>query len=284
MRPIDRPMTRYGALLIALLVAGPVSGTRTVAAQTTGSIPSVFDDVGIDEKLGATLPLETIFRDEEGREVVLGDYFDGNRPVALNLVYHECPMLCSVLLTEFTRTLSGMEWQPGAEFEVVTISFSATEDPAIASRAKEKYLGQLDRPEAGKGWHFLTGEEESIRTVADALGFRYRWVESTGDFAHPAALIFASGEGIITRYIHGMGYPPADVRKALVEASEGRVGSAVDRILLFCYRYDANANSYVLHARNLMKLGGFLTLLLLATGLFLFWRRESRPAAPAGAV
>ena len=277
-------MTRTGVLLIVLLVTGLVPGVQTATAQPSETLPSVFDDVGIDERLGEALPLETVFRDEEGREVRLGDYFDGSRPVAMNLVYHECPMLCSLLLTEFTRTLQEMEWQPGAEFEVVTVSFSATEDPAIASRAKEKYLAQLGRPEAGSGWHFLTGEDESIRALADALGFRYRWVESTREFAHPAALIFASGEGLITRYIHGMGYPPADVRKALVEASEGRVGTAVDRILLYCYRYDANANSYVLHARNLMKLGGFLTLLLLATGLALFWRRERRPALPAGAV
>jgi protein SCO1/2 len=277
-------MTRFGALFGVLLAWGTVSGASPSAAQPAGSIPSVFDEVGIDERLGDRLPLDARFEDETGHPVTLGEYFDGERPVVLNLVYHECPMLCSLLLTEFTRTLSEMEWQPGGEFEVVTVSFSANEDPTIAARAKEKYLAQLGRPEAGVGWHFLTGEDESIQVLADALGFRFRWVESSREFAHPAALIFASGDGMITRYIHGMGYPPADVRKALIEASEGRVGSTVDRILLYCYRYDADANSYVLHARNLMKLGGLMTLLLVVVGLALLWRREHGPLRPAGAA
>ncbi len=284
-------MTRHGSFLTTVLLAGLFSVALPSTAQVTGSLPGVFDEVGIDERLGQQLPLDTIFEDEDGQEVTLADYFDGERPVALNLVYHECPMLCSLLLTEFTRTLTEftrtlgeMEWRPGGEFEVVTVSFSATEDPTVASRAKEKYLEQLGRPEAGPGWHFLTGEEQSIRALADALGFRYRWVESSGEFAHPAALIFASGDGMITRYIHGMGYPATDVRKALVEASNGQVGSAVDRILLYCYRYDADANSYVLHARNLMKLGGFLTLLLIVTGLALLWRRERGSARPVPAA
>lgn len=273
-------MTRLPALLTTLLVL--LLGAPRAGAQDASGLPSVFDEVGIDERLGQTLPLDTPFEDETGRAVVLGDYFDGDRPVILNLVYHECPMLCSLLLTEFTRTLTEMEWQPGAEYDVVTVSFSATEDPTIASRAKERYLGQLGNPEAGAGWHFLTGEQESITALASALGFRYRWVESSQEFAHPAAIIFASGEGVITRYIHGMGYPPADVRKALVEASEGKVGTTVDRILLYCYQYDAEANSYVLHARNLMKLGGLGTLLLLGIGLAIFWRRERPSPQPAG--
>jgi len=273
-------MTRLPALLTTLLVL--LLGAPRAGAQDASGLPSVFDEVGIDERLGQTLPLDTPFEDETGRTVVLGDYFDGDRPVILNLVYHECPMLCSLLLTEFTRTLTEMEWQPGAEYDVVTVSFSATEDPTIASRAKERYLSQLGNPEAGAGWHFLTGEQESITALASALGFRYRWVESSQEFAHPAAIIFASGEGVITRYIHGMGYPPADVRKALVEASEGKVGTTVDRILLYCYQYDAEANSYVLHARNLMKLGGLGTLLLLGIGLAIFWRRERPSPQPAG--
>lgn len=254
------------------------------AAQPTGEIPPVFDDVGITERLGERVPLDLRFANENGEQVALSSFFDGKRPVMLNLVYHECPMLCSLLLTELTKTLQQMEWQPGGQYDIVTVSFSATEDDSVAARAKAKYIAQLGRPEAAAGWHFLTGTPESIQALAASVGFRFRWVESTREFAHPAALMFLGPDGTITRYIHGMGYEPEDVRKALVEASEGRIGTAMDQILLYCYKYDADANSYVLHAQNLMKLGGFVMLLLLGTLLTLFWRRERRTLNHAAAV
>jgi protein SCO1 len=253
-------------------------------AQTTGKLPAVFDGVGIDEKLGETLPLDLIFRDEAGQSVVLADYFDGSRPVLLNLVYHECPMLCSLTLTEFTGTLQELYtedgWIPGDQFDVLTVSFSATEMPELAARAKARYLGQLGAEEAAAGWHYLTGTEESIRALADAVGFRFKWMSDTSEFAHPAALMFMSGSGKITRYLHGMAYKPADVRRAVVEASEGKVGTTVDRIFLYCYRYDSEANSYVLRAQNLMRGGGLLTVIVLVLGLATYWRRERRALSP----
>lgn len=245
-------------------------------AQTTGTLQPVFDDVGIDERLGEQLPMDAVFLDEAGNEVTIGRYFDGERPVILNLVYHNCPMLCSLLLSEFTKTLGRMEWTPGAEFDIITVSFGSGEQPDLAARAKEKYIAQLGNPDAAAGWHFLTGSDESILALADSVGFHFKWMEATKEYAHPAAIMFVSGEGRLTRYIHGMGYPEEDVRRALVEASEGRVGTTVDRILMYCYRYDSTANSYVLHARNLMKLGGLIILLMLVAGLFIFWRRERR--------
>lgn len=277
---------RRSLLLAAwwLAAVGLVVGARVSAAQPTGEIPSVFDEVGITEKLGEKVPLDLLFANEAGEQVALSSFFDGKRPVMLNLVYHECPMLCSLLLTELTKTLQLMEWQPGGQYDIVTVSFSATEDDSVAARAKAKYIGQLGRPEAAAGWHFLTGTPESIQALAASVGFRFRWVESTKEFAHPAALMFLGPDGTITRYIHGMGYEPEDVRKALVEASEGRIGTTMDQILLYCYKYDADANSYVLHAQNLMKLGGFVMLLLLGTLLTLFWRRERRTLNHAAAA
>ena len=277
---------RISFLLAAwwLAAVGFAVGPQVSAAQPTGEIPSVFDDVGITEKLGEKVPLDLQFANEVGEQVALSSFFDGKRPVMLNLVYHECPMLCSLLLTELTKTLQLMEWQPGGQYDIVTVSFSATEDDSVAARAKAKYIGQLGRPEAAAGWHFLTGTPESIQTLAASVGFRFRWVESTKEFAHPAALMFLGPDGTITRYIHGMGYEPEDVRKALVEASEGRIGTTMDQIMLYCYKYDADANSYVLHAQNLMKLGGFVMLLLLGTLLALFWRRERRTLNHAAAT
>lgn len=269
-------------LLAVAAVASMVTGLA--AAQPVGTIPSVFDEVGITERLGQRIPMDLVFTDEKGDSVAIGSYFDGKRPVLLNLVYHECPMLCSLLLTELTKTLQQMDWQPGSQYDIVTVSFSPTEGADVAARAKEKYLAQLGRPEAGAGWHFLTGSDASIQALADSIGFRFRWVEASAEYAHPAALIFLGPDGTISRYIHGMGYEPGDVRKALVEASEGRIGTTVDQILLYCYRYDADANSYVLHAQNLMKLGGALTLLVLGLLLTFFWRRERRTMHPAAAA
>ncbi len=270
-----RHMHRIG-LAIGLVV---MSLAGSAAAQRAGELPKAFEGVGIDERLGEHIPLDLTFTDENGATVSLGDYFDGERPVALNLVYFNCPMLCSLVLDGFTKTLEQMEWTPGEAFDVVTVSFAADETPDLAARAKERYLMVLDRPEAAKGWHFLTGSEENIHALADAVGFHFKWVEETQEYAHPTALILLGGDGKITRYLHGMQYEPRDVRTALVEASAGKVGTTVDRIVLYCFRYDSEANSYVADAVKLMKLGGGLTVLVLGLFLFIFWRRERRNLA-----
>jgi protein SCO1/2 len=253
---------------------------RTGLAQRTGELPPVFEGVGIDAHRGQEIPRDLVFKDEAGTDVLIGSYFDGSRPVLLNFVYHECPMLCSLMLAEFTKTLAELEqeegWIPGREFEVVTVSFSATELPDLASRSKDKYIAQLGSDEAAAGWHFLTGSDESIQGLADAFGFGFKWVEQSQEFAHPAALMFLSGSAVITQYIQGMTFPAREVRLAIVEASEGRVGSTADKIFLFCYRYDSQANSYVADAWNMMRAAGLLTLVLLAGFLFAFWRRERR--------
>jgi protein SCO1/2 len=255
-------------------VANGLTSEQIDSPAQTLAKPAVFDGVGVTEKLGDSIPLSLNFRNEQGEEVALADYFQSGRPVILNFVYYNCPMLCSVLLESFTKSMKEMEWTAGSQFDVLTISFSATETPELASSQKIRYLETLGRPEAAEGWHFMTGSQENIFQLADAVGFGFKWVEETQDYAHPAALIFLSGEGKVTRYIHGMNYPPKDLRKALVEASQGKVGSAVDKIFLYCYRYDPTSNSYVLHAMSLMKIGGGLTLLVVLIGLFIFWRRE----------
>lgn len=238
-------------------------------------LPGALRGVGIDEQLGSMLPSEARFVDSEGREVTIGDYLDNDRPLLVNFIYHNCPMLCSITLEALGMTLSDMDWTPGQEFDVLSISFGAGETPEMAARAKERMLTKLDREGAEDGWHFLVGDSTNIALLTQSVGYSFKWVAATREYAHPAALIFTGDDGKVTRYLHGLDLPADDVRKALVEASEGTVGSAVDQILMYCYQYDPDSNSYVIHATNLMKFGGMLTLIVLGIGLFVFWRRES---------
>lgn len=272
-------LLRHIPAVLALLLL--VSAARPVAAQPAGQTPAELEGVGVDEHLGTQLPLDLTFHDADGRTVRLGDYFDGTRPVLLNMVYHECPMLCSLLLDATAAALRQMDadmgWRPGEQFDVVTVSFDPDETPAMAAARKAHYREALPTPAAADaGWHFLTGDAQAIETLTEALGFRYRYLPDEDEYAHPAVLAFAGGTGTITRYLYGLEYPPRTVRTALVEASEGKVGTTIDRVILYCFQYDPDANSYVPIASNMMKLGGLLTLVVLGLGLFILWRREGR--------
>ncbi len=257
--------------MVVSLLAG-----RPAAAQVVEQAQQAYEGVGIDQRLGEVVPADLVFRNETGEAVELGAYFDGTRPVLLTLVYHTCPMLCNTLLDGLIGTLKPMDWTPGGEYELLTISFNAIDTPELAARQKARYVAQLGKPDAAAGWHFLTGDEAAINALTEAVGFNYRWAEEQQEFVHPAALIFLSGEGKITRYLPDLKPRPRDVRASLVEASEGAVGSVLDRVFLYCFQFDPEANSYALHAVNAMKIGGFLTLLALGSMLFVLWRRETR--------
>ncbi len=245
-------------------------------AQPAGQLPAALEEVGVTEHLGDYIQRDLVFQDEQGRKVSIGSYLTGQKPVLLNLVYHSCPMLCNLVLDGLTKSLRESDWVPGQEFDIVTVSFSSREGPDLAAAQKEKYLSILGKPEAAGGWHFLTGSEAAIQALARSVGFQFHWVEAQQQFAHPAVLIFLSGEGKITRYLYGLDYPTRDVRTALVEASQGEVGNTIDKIILYCFQYDPQANSYVPHAINIMKLGGLLTVLALGAVLAVFWRRERK--------
>ncbi len=263
------------AVLCFVVLVSAVLRCADVHAQRTGQTPEELQRVGLDEKLGESVPADVIFRDETGRDVRLGRFFDGKRPVLLNFVYHDCPMLCNLVVDGLIRAMARMTWIPGREFEVLTISFSAAEGPAAAAEAKRRALHRLGKSDAAEGWHFLTGTRDAIAVLTDAVGFRYEWVEDQQDFAHPTVLTFLSGEGKVSRYLYGVEYDPGDVRSALVEASEGHVGSTLDQVILYCFQYDSAKNSYVPHAMNLMKLGGLLTMIVLFSILAAYWRIES---------
>jgi protein SCO1 len=259
-----------GAALLALVCPA------FAFAQLSGQTLAVFEDVGVNERLGEYIPLDLVFRNEAGEQVLLGDYFDGTRPVVITMTYHDCPMLCNLILDGFNRTLRDFAWTPGEEFDVISVSFSENDTPELAANAKRRYITELGRPEAGDGWHFLTGEKESIDALAAAIGFQFKWIESAQDYAHPSVLVFAGGTGHISRYLYGIEFPQRTFRTALVEASEGQIGTTLDRVILFCFQYDSQANSYVVHAMNLMKAGGLLTVLIIGLFLAVFWRRERR--------
>ena len=275
-----RAAYRNAVLLASTLLIACLFTVLPVYAQATGQLDAVYDGIGVDQMLGDQIPPEATFFNENGEQVLLADYFEGDRPVILTLMYHNCPMLCNVLMDGFTRALKELEWAPGSNYDIVTISINPAESYELASEKKAHYISQLDKGDVGEGWHFLTGSEESINAVAESIGFRYRWLDDIEQFVHPAIITILTPDGIISRYIQGLDFEPRDIRLALVEASDGSIAEAIDLIALYCLQYDPESNSYVAHASNLMRLGGFVTVIVLGAMLFAFWRREGKGYFP----
>ena len=235
--------------------------------------PGVLQEVGFDQKLGDQLPLDLAFKDETGKDVRLGDYF-GKKPVVLSLVYYQCPMLCTISLNGLAGALEVLSFVPGQEFEVLTVSFDPKEGPVLAAAKKKVYMTRYKRPQADQGWHFLTGSKESVDRLTKAVGFRYVWDAETKQFAHPAGILVATPEGKIANYLFGVEYSPKDLRLALVDAAGGRIGNAVDQVLLYCYQYNPKTGRYSASILNLVRLGGILTLLALGGFILTTTRRE----------
>jgi protein SCO1/2 len=240
------------------------------------SLPGALVDVGIDEHLDASLPMDAAFRDDSGKDVTLADYFHGNRPVLFNFAYYRCPMLCTLVLSGMVDGMKQSPLAPGEDFEVMTLSIDPRETPELAAAKKSTHVEALGKPGAVAGWHFLTGKEKQIARVADALGFRYHYNRATDDYSHAAAIFAISPDGKICRYLYGVVFRPNDLRLALAEAKEGKSLSLGDKLLLFCYHYDANAKGYALFAQNSMRIGGYIVAGLLALLLGGLWIRESR--------
>jgi protein SCO1/2 len=239
--------------------------------------PAMLEGVDIVEHLGGQLPREAAFRDSDGKAVKLGDYFDGKRPTLFVFAYHTCPMLCSLVLDATVKSLNEVPWNVGDEFDVVSLSIDPKDTPETATRKRAQVLESYPRAKGNpKGWHFLVGEEDQIRKVTDAIGFKYNYDERQKQYAHPAAIYLLTPGGTIARYLYGIQFPPADVRLGLLEASQGRSVSTTERILLFCYHYDPQGKRYSLVAMNVMRLGGGVTLLLLGSFLTIMWARERR--------
>jgi len=277
-------LTRWvGSLLLLLsLVASPAIGQMYRRPPDIEADPTrqVREKVDIKQKLNTKIPLELEFRDEQGKTVRLGDYF-GKRPVILTLNYYECPMLCTVMLNELTRALNAVKYRIGKEFEVVTVSISPTETPELAARKKANYVKAYRYSGADKGWHFLTGQETNIRRLADAVGFEYTYDPRTKQYAHPPVVMVLTPDGRLSRYLMGINYSARDFQFAIMEASEGKIGNPVARLVLYCYQYDPSTGKYGLVIIRLVQVGGVLTVvgLGLLIGGFLWWERR-HPRTP----
>ncbi len=272
------------ALTLGLTILGAASvraegGGRAVSDPSeSGSgqlrAPAALE-VGVDETLGAMLDLDMRFTDHHGEQVRLGDYFDGERPVLITLNYYRCPTLCNLQLNSLTETLREFEWAPGEHYRIVTVSIDPREDAELAANKRATHLDSL-----GKGddldWNFLVGDALQVRMLAAQLGVGYAYDAEQDQYAHPAVLMFASPDGKVARYIYGLEYAPSDVKFALMEAAEGRVGSPVDKLILSCFHYDASIGKYGPFAMGIMRLGGALMVVIVGSFLLVFWRRERR--------
>lgn len=236
----------------------------TALAQTSG-LPGQLKGVTIEQNLNHQLPLNLVFKDETGKTVHLQDYF-GEKPVVLSMAYYHCPMLCPYVLNGMAGALKAVPFDAGKQFTILTISFDPTDTPEIARAEKQKYMKQYGRAGTENGWHFLTGTQENINAITKATGFYYEYDASTGQYGHASAIMIATPEGKLARYFYGIEYPPKDLRLALVEASENKIGSVADQLLLFCFHYDPSTGKYSAYAVNFVRLGGVLT--VLALGLF----------------
>jgi protein SCO1 len=265
--------------LSAQMTGAPMAGYRREAATPASAIPAPLREIGFDQQLDQPLPLDTVFSDEQGREVRIGQYF-GSRPVVLGFVYYDCPMLCGQIINALTATLRTMSLDAGRDFEVVLVSFDPRETATLAAQKKAEYLARYDRAGAAAGWHFLTGAPPAIDRLTRAAGFRYTWDEQTSQFAHPAGIIVVTPDGRPARYLFGIEYGPRDVRLALVEASEGKVGSPADSFLLYCYHYDPMTGRYGFLVMRAVRIAGAATVLGLGGFIFIMLRRERRAGAP----
>jgi protein SCO1/2 len=249
--------------------SGPVE-----AGRPSTTVPEQLKDITFEQRLGTALPLDARFRDEAGREVTLGDYF-GQRPVVLAFVYYSCPMLCTQVLNGVSSAVKAMPFTPGRDFDVVYVSFDPRDTPRIASDKKQAQLEDYRQTATASGWHYLTGDAASIRRVTSAAGFSYRWDAPSGQFAHVSGVLVATPDGRLSRYFYGVEYSPKELRMAIVESSEGRVGSLVDRLLLYCYHYDPATGRYGAIAMNVVRLGGVVTVALLGGFIWFMRRREN---------
>jgi protein SCO1/2 len=257
----------------AAIAPAPLGSLDNQASATPGPLEGVV----IEQHLGASLPLHATFRDEEGKDVRLGDFFGpGKKPAVLVFAYYECPMLCTLVLNGMIKSLRPLSFTAGEEFQVIAISIDPSETPELARNKKNAYLESYARKGDGSGFRFLTGDEKSIRAAADAVGFKYRFVPETGEFAHAASIYVTTPLGQLSRYFFGVEFSSRDLRLALVEAAEGRIGGMVDQLMLFCYRYDPAAGKYSAEALAVVRLAGLMTVLSLAGFIGLSQWRERR--------
>jgi len=258
--------------------SSPLYGARPESGNPSSGLPKALSDVGLDQKLDQQLPLDLVFRDESGQEVKLGQYF-GQKPVVLALVYYDCPMLCTQILNGMVTSFRVLPFQMGKEFEVVTVSFDPRETSALATTKKKVYVNYLPekmRPAATNGWHFLTGDQANITNLAEAVGFRYHYDETTKQFAHASGIMVATPHGKLSRYFYGVEYSARDLRLGLIESAANKIGSPADQLLLYCYHYDPATGKYGAAVMRIMRVAGVITVLAIVAMLFALKGRKPK--------
>lgn len=246
---------------------------KVLLAETT---PAELQGIGIEEHLGSAIDRNLVFKDEAGKDVTLGEYFRSPIPVILSVVYYDCPSLCNYHLNGLTAALKQIKWTTGQQYQLVAVSMDAKEGPSLAGPKRAAYLKEYGRPNAESGWHFLTGSEENIRKLTGQVGFKFRWDESQKQFAHASAATIVTPDGVISRYLYGIEFDPNTIRLALLEASQGKIGTLVDQLILFCFHFDPAKNKYTLYAYNIMRAGAILIVVALSFILIPAWRRERK--------
>ena len=254
------------------------SDSQRPGTVSTDGVPQL-KDVSFKQRLNEMLPLDASFTDETGRRVMLGEYF-GRKPVLLAFVYYQCPMLCTQVMNGLSSALKVMPFAAGEDYEVVLVSFDPRDTPATAAEKKRAHLEYWSRQQDAGSWHLLSGDEATIRRVTSAAGFSYRWDDRTGQFAHVSGILTVTPTGRLSRYFYGVEYSPKELRLALVESGEGRIGSAIDELLLYCFHYDPESGRYGLMVMNLVRLGGAMTVLAVVGYILVMRRRESHLPAP----
>jgi protein SCO1/2 len=253
--------------------SSPLYSPRPGLGTTENGLPTALREVKIEQRLNEQVPLDIQFKDETGRNVQLQEYFNHSKPVILSLVFYKCPMLCNQILSGLMAGLRSQSFDAGKEFEVLTVSFDPRETPEIAAEKKQSYIERYNRPGAENGWHFLTGDPENIRRLTEAVGFHYNYDEKTNQFAHASGIMLLTPEGKLSRYFYGIEYNSRDLRLGLIEASNNKIGSTVDQLLLYCYHYDPETGRYGPVVMNIMRLGGLVTMIGIVA-LFLILRRR----------
>jgi protein SCO1/2 len=285
---------RTGILIVVVIIAtcstiygqksehynSPLYSPKTYdPSQSVGTgLPDALQEIGIKQKLGEQLPLETMVTREDGQQVPLGSFFKSGRPVVLAFVYYECPMLCNEVLNGLTGSLKGLSLNAGKDFDVIALSFDARENekPGLAQNKKAAYMERYGRPESSSGWHFLTADQAAIDAITKAAGFSYRWDAASEQFAHAGGVMVVTPEGKMSRYFYGIDYSPRDLKLGVIESADNKIGSAADQMLLYCFHYDPATGKYGLAILSVIRLGAVLTLLGMGAMGFVFWRRGRR--------
>ncbi len=277
---VHRRWAPLATVLALILLIGAWAGSAQAQGpegeDENSALPEILQQATFDQHPGDKIPVDARFRDDTGREVQLGEYFRNGKPTLLTMNYYECDSLCPLVLDGLVRGLNGVSFTLGDDFNVVTVSIDPDETPELADETKRHLINRYGRSDAARRWAFLTGEREEIDRLAQAVGVNYAYDEESKQYAHPSGAVVLTADGTISRYIYGMEFSPRDLRLALVEAADGKIGGVVDQVLLFCYRYDPTAGEYTPVVLNLMKLGGAVTVLVLGMFLGSLFMRDIR--------